>query len=368
MKKIIAIDCFKLVKGEGASIGIYNYTKNLAENLASLAIFEIYIFGNKYNKVDFDISGVVFIDINIRYRNKLTYLFWELLLVNKYIYRYNIKLIIFPRGYIPLFSFSKTINIVHDFIPMYYYKHYKDQINYIENFYIRHRLLSSIKHSDKTITISKYSKKEIMQYLQDYNSISVIYNGYNRLTNVKQPVKTSEYIVAVSSDKYKHKNLSNIIKTYIIYHEKVKNPMKLHLLGVRTLSLLKIDVPKTILSDIVLYNFVPDDEYIQIVQNAKVFLFLSLIEGFGFPPLEAMNLGVPVICSRNTSLAEVVADAGILVDSHNLDYIVDQIIKIHKDKLYRDKLINKGYKNLERFNWKKIIHEYVIEIKKQLEP
>jgi len=367
LKKKIAIDCFKLVKGEGASIGIYNYTKNLVENLAHLNKFKIYIFGNKYNQVDFDFEGVIFIDIDIKLRNKLTYLVWELFLVNKYIYMYNIELTIFPRGYIPLFSLSKTVNIIHDLIPIYYYENFRDQINYFENFYIRHRLLSSIKNSDKTITISNYSKEEILKYLQDNNSISVIYNGYNRLESIKSVFQGDKYIVAVSSDKYKHKNLLGIIETYVLYHEKVNNPMKLHLLGVKSLSSLNFHIKPSILNDIVLYKFIPDAEYIKIVENARVFLFLSLIEGFGFPPLEAMNLGVPVICSKNTSLAEVVSQGGVLVDPNDLNYIVEKIIQIDVDRFYRDNLINNGYKNIERFKWETIIHKYSDEIRKQLE-
>ncbi len=367
-RKNIAIDCFKLVKGEGASIGIYNFTKNFVENLAPLGKYNIYIFGNKFNKNDFDIKGVNFIEIPIKIRNKFIYVLWEIFLVNKYIYKYDIELTIYPRGYIPLFSLSKTFNIVHDLIPLYYYENHREQIDYLENFYIRNRLLSSIKKSDKTITISNYSKKDILKYLElNYDHISVIYNGYNRLEKASYIESSEKYIVSVSSDRFKHKNLINIIKTYVIYHDKVDNPMKLYLIGVKTLDNLNIRIQNTVLNDIILFDFVSDKKYVEVVQNARIFLFLSLIEGFGFPPLEAMNLGVPVICSNKTSLEEVVSDGGELVDPNDIDYIVDRIINIDRDEQYRKKLIDNGYKNIERFQWCNLIKQYSDEITKQLE-
>ena len=82
-KKIIAVDCFKLVKGEGSSIGIYNYTKNLVQYLSQLDKYKIIIFGNSLNKVDFDIDGVTFKVIPISIRGKVIYMLWELFLDRK---------------------------------------------------------------------------------------------------------------------------------------------------------------------------------------------------------------------------------------------------------------------------------------------
>lgn len=360
LDKYIGIDCFKLVKGEGASIGIYNYTKNLVENLLSLKQFNIIIFGNEFNKSDFDLEGLTFVDINIKRRNKFTYIVWEMFLVNHYIKKYNINLIIFPRGYIPLFSVAKTINIIHDLIPMYYYENYRNDIDYLENFYIRKRLLYSIKHSDTVVTISNYSKDEIKKYVHNSNQISVIHNGYNKLEKNNLCETSEKYIVAVTSDKYKHKNLKNIIETYICYFNKIENPMKLHLIGVENLK--QFDLEEKIYNNIIIYGFISDSEYIKIIQNARIFLFLSLIEGFGFPPLEAMNLGVPVICSNKTSLYEVVSDGGELVEPSNANYIAEKIIKIDTDELYRNKLVLNGYQNLKRFKWSDIIQKYASEI------
>lgn len=368
MKNNIAIDCFKLVKGEGKSIGIYNFTKNFIENLALFKKYNIYIFGNKFNKNDFDIDGVIFIDIPIKFRNKFIYIAWELLFINIFIYKYNIKLTVYPRGYIPLFSISKTFNIIHDLIPIYYYDNYRNDISYFENLYIRKRLLSSIKRSDKTIAISNYTKEEILKYYPNKaNSLSVIHNGYNKLDTISiSGRKNKEYIVAVSSANLKHKNLINIIKVYILYHGRVENPMKLHLIGVDSLENINIFINEEIKGSIVLYDYISDKKYIEILQNAKIFLFLSLIEGFGFPPLEAMNLGTAVICSDKTSLKEVVGNGGILVNPHDINLITSKIIFISNDKKYRNQLILNGYENIKRFKWQDIIRQYACKIDNEM--
>lgn len=358
MNKRIAVDCFKLIKGEGASIGIYNYTVNLIQNLSKLNKFQIYVFGNSNNKKDFDLKNINFINIEYIFRNKLSYIFWELFHINKFISKYNINLIIFPRGYLPFIKKCKTINIVHDMIPFYYYENFRKDINFFENYYIRKRLLSSIRNSDLTITISNYSKEMILKYLRNNQSnIRTIYNGYNKLNYIPDERKVdTKYIITITSDKYKHKNLEGILKSYQYYVSNTTNPLKLFIIGVKNKDNLIID--NKLNDHIVFFNFLNDEDFIKLMFNAEIFLFLSLIEGFGFPPLEAMNLGVPVICSKNSSLTEIVKDGGILVDSDDFEKITENLIKIENDKILKNTLINNGYENLERFKWSDIIKDY----------
>jgi glycosyltransferase involved in cell wall biosynthesis len=80
-------------------------------------------------------------------------------------------------------------------------------------------------------------------------------------------------------------------------------------------------------------------------------LFLSLAEGFGFPPLEAMQLGTPVICSSRTSLPEVVGDAGILVDPEDVRAVAEAILTLQGDDQKCRDLVQRGYENVKRFTW-----------------
>jgi glycosyltransferase involved in cell wall biosynthesis len=92
---------------------------------------------------------------------------------------------------------------------------------------------------------------------------------------------------------------------------------------------------------------------ISIYNGADLFIFLSLYEGFGLPPLEAMACGVPVVVSNVSSLPEVVGAAGILVNPLNIDEIVDAIIKIISDMKLKKELSEKGLKRAKEFSWQK---------------
>ena len=202
----LVIDCFKLVKGAGKSIGIYNLAKSITEHLGgkALALAEeksssggdsgkvphtVIVFGNAHNRKEFDVPGVTFVEMKGNPLNKLYCIFWELFLVKKYAKRYQAGRILFPRGHRPVGRKGslgrcrggrkiKDTVIIHDLIPFYYDKHYPGFFNRLENAYIMYRLKVSMKKADRIITISEYSREDIMDKVPGCgNKIKVIYNG-----------------------------------------------------------------------------------------------------------------------------------------------------------------------------------------------
>lgn len=122
----LVVDCFKLVKGSGKSIGIYNLAVNLVRNLVRYKPSEpvdILVIGNPKNREDFNIPGVNFIEIT-KYdpQNKFHALLWELFLVSSACRKYKIDRILFPRGYCALSHPSYDIVIIHDLIPFFIMK------------------------------------------------------------------------------------------------------------------------------------------------------------------------------------------------------------------------------------------------------
>jgi len=84
---------------------------------------------------------------------------------------------------------------------------------------------------------------------------------------------------------------------------------------------------------------------------AKVFIFPSLYEGFGLPPLEAMAHGTPVVTSNTSSLPEVTGNAAVLVNPENVFEIMRAVHRVLVDKLLRDKLKQRSYEQSSRFSW-----------------
>ena len=361
---ILIIDCFKLVKGAGKSIGIYNLALNLVRNLVdekkvttdkAIKDTRIMVFGTEHNAVDFDMEGVEFVVMKYNPFNKLFCIFWELFLVSFYAKKYNADKIVYPRGFSSMLHLTKENIIVHDMIPFYYDKHYPGYFNKLENFYIMWRLKASVKHCDKVITISQASKQDILEYTHVRpDKIEVINNGCNLIKPVEN--QKQNYFVAITSG-LPHKNAEGIVKSYEAYYKLADNPLPLKIIGITDCE--NYQLAPEIKENITCYKYIASNEEMhKLIADARAFLFLSLVEGFGFPPLEAMQLKTAVICSGITSLPEVVGEAAILVNPEDYMDVASKMNMLVKDEALQDELIQKGIQNVERFSWDKIIRRY----------
>jgi glycosyltransferase involved in cell wall biosynthesis len=367
---IICFDCFKLVKGQGKSIGIYNMALNLVQNLTN-KIFnvkskdEIIVLGNEFNKGDFDLEGVTFIQIPWNPLSKVSCIAWELLGVSYYSRKYKVDRIVFPRGFLPLFvPVAKSLIIVHDLIPFYYHEKYPGVLNKYENAYIMNRLKTSIKKADEVITISETSKQDILRRIRvDNKKITVIHNGYNAI-EFRPVKKTEEYIIAITS-MLPHKNAVGVIKSYEEYCKIDRKPLALKIIGIENTDAIYPELHQSIKQNITCIKYVQNPiQFYTLVASAKIFLFLSLIEGFGFPPIEAMQLQVPVICSNESSLPEVVKEAAKLVNPNDYRDVAENIKQVINDSDLQTYLINQGKINIERFNWVDKASDYLNVIKR----
>jgi glycosyltransferase involved in cell wall biosynthesis len=100
-------------------------------------------------------------------------------------------------------------------------------------------------------------------------------------------------------------------------------------------------------------NYVPQKDKAAIIKLADALIYPSYYEGFGFQPLEAFSLGTPVVASQMTSMPEIVADAGLLVNPYNPQDLAVAINQVLKDQELRSILIKKGYERIKDFNWQR---------------
>ncbi|NLL77125.1 MAG: glycosyltransferase family 4 protein [Clostridiales bacterium] len=371
----LVIDCFKLVKGAGKSIGIYNLAKSVTLHLGERAESEadgtrvnsIIVLGNSYNKKDFDVPGVTFVELKGNPLNKIYCILWELFLVPWYAKRYGADRILFPRGFAP-FGIAKRLAsgagkeikdtiIIHDLIPFFYDKYYPGVFNKFENAYIMNRLKASIKQADRVITISEHSKEDILDKVKGCEKkITVIHNGLNDVfhNDTGNDSQGAEYIVAMTSG-LPHKNAKGVLKAYEAYYSQTKEqgkvPLSLVVIGIADTSPYA-EMDGEAKSHVRCYKFFENfEEMCRLATGGKAYLFLSYAEGFGFPPLEAMQMGIPVVCSDRSSLPEVVKDAGILVDPDDTAAVAKALIQVLTVGKLREELIAKGFENIKRFSW-----------------
>lgn len=352
----LVIDCFKLVKGLGKSIGIYNVAQGIVKHLGErknaygFEEVELVVLGNKENRDDFETDGIKFVEIeSFNPRNRLHVILWELIIVSIVCKKLKADRVFFPRGYSPVIHTTYDIILIHDLIPYYYHEYFPRYFNRIENRYIMSRLKQSAKGSKKIITISQASKQEIIKYCKiPEHQIDVIYNACERIYANKDN-NNMQYICAMTSD-LPHKNANGVIESYLEYCEISERPINIIIIGLENTQ--RFDIPKEIRERITCYKFIKsDDEMYRIIGNSTVFLFLPLVEGFGLPPIEAMLMGVPVVCSDVSSLPEVVGDAAIRVNPKNPKSVAYAMNEIVSDTKVQAMLTERGKRNAERFSW-----------------
>lgn len=390
---VLVIDTFKLVKGAGKSIGIYNLTKSLvsylgAENVRRGMPHKIVVLGNPKNQKDMERDGTEFVIVPGNPLDRKTYVIWELFRVSKYARRYHADRILFPRGYRPLVYRGKDTIIVHDLIPFWYNENCPGYLGRVENAYIMNRLKASIRHADRVITISDYSRQEIDKLVPgSYGKVKEIYNGLNDIEpwdpgvpvgsaegdakgnpETSAPVAKEDYIVAVTT-KMPHKNAKGIAAAYERYcsvcKERKAEPLPLRIIGIPQIDAFIRDgvISSENARRVTCFSYIEKySDMCRMIAKARMFLFLSLAEGFGFPPLEAMQMGTPVVSSDRTALREVVADAGLLVDPDKPQEVAEALLRLQGDQALCKDLIAKGYRNIRRFSWKTRTQEYWDEL------
>jgi len=110
-------------------------------------------------------------------------------------------------------------------------------------------------------------------------------------------------------------------------------------------------------SNVRFFGFVPELTLVALYKTADVFVFPSLYEGFGLPPLEAMANGTPVVTSNISSLPEVVGDAALTVDPYNIDDIAVAVRRILSEPELRARLIDSGRRRARRFSWERSVSQ-----------
>ena len=151
------------------------------------------------------------------------------------------------------------------------------------------------------------------------------------------------------------KNILGILNAYEVLPDSLKNNLHLVLAGGKGWKAEEISskLHQLISSGekIIHTGYVPDEDLPPLYSGASLFVYPSFYEGFGMPPLEAMACGVPVITSNNSSLPEVVSDAGIVIDANDTEELTKNIEKILRNPKLAKDLAKKGLEQAKKFTW-----------------
>lgn len=231
------------------------------------------------------------------------------------------------------------------------------------------KLIRNLTPDTNIITISEHSKADLLNLISGLSSKQITVTPlaassfFYRVDSQSKLEKDlsqfglyfGDYVLSVGTLEPR-KNLKSTIRAFLQLPSLKTNPkLKLVLLGGKgwgdNLEEIAGEYPGMFQERIVFLGFVPDDQLASIYSGAKFFVYLSYYEGFGLPPLEAMQCGLPVLVSNVSSLPEVVGDSGLYADPYDLSSIVTAMEKMIGDNELRLSLSLRAIERAKKFSW-----------------
>jgi len=308
-------------------------------------------------------------------RNKLIPLkvyspIWLNFILPGYIKKNNIDLFFFPSSLIPMVRLKcKKIILLCDI----FHKINKKYHPFLYRKYLDLFLNISIKKSNLILTISKNSKKDIINlYKVLKEKIKIIYLAAGEefrtrpLTSEQKEYLIKKYNLPPNFILYIgiidfRKNIDAIIKTADILINRDKKDIYFVLIGRLALKHKEIiRESREIKKGHIIFLDVIERKDIPLFYNlANVFFFPSFYEGFGLPPLEAMQSGTPVITSNTSSLPEVIGESGLMNEPNDFQGFADNILKLSDNRNFYENMVKKGIEQAKKFSWAKATEEII---------
>lgn len=278
------------------------------------------------------------------------------------------ELLFVPSHAVPLIHPKKTLTTIHDVG----FLHWQEAYAHKEWQYLDWSTRYAVRHCPKIITISEFSKKELMRsYGATDEQVVVTHLGYDQARyvppmdrvivqqEVAQTGKMQKPYVLVLGRLDRRKNPVAALKTFEELHQKYPDLSLIFVgpkgyCGEQIMGMIKSSPAA---KAITMLGWVSEEEKVRLLQGAEMLLFPSLYEGFGLPVIEAQACGVPVACSNAAALPEIAGDGAILFDPENIAEIVQAVEKILADESLRQDLIVKGLQNAQRFSWEQCARE-----------
>jgi glycosyltransferase involved in cell wall biosynthesis len=267
-----------------------------------------------------------------------------------------------PHYVLPPLVSCRSVVTIHDCIHLMFPQYLPNRFALA---YARTSIAMAAKRATRILTVSESSKRDILRFVDiPADKIDVIYNAYDErfgiepleedVVRVAERYQLRDEFVLYAGNVKPHKNLTRLIEAFHIVRKRGLDHLKLILIGdqISRYAELRRAVHRHQLHKYVrFFGYVPEETLAVMYRLAGVFVFPSLYEGFGLPPLEAMASGTPVVTSSVSSLPEVAGDAALLVDPYDPTAIADGIYKVLTDETVRRSMRQKGVARAQQFSW-----------------
>jgi len=312
---------------------------------------------------EMDFSGIPNIQtlvVNPQARLPLLWKIWYNLQIPIILKKIKADVFVSPDGFCSLQTTVPQCLVIHDLA----FLHHPDFLKKNHLRYYKKYTTKFLSKAKVIVTVSEFSKQDIInQYKIDASKIHVTYNAINPVfhqldIDEKEKIKqqhtdSCEYFIYTGAI-HPRKNLINLLKAFSLFKKKQNSNMKLMITGRmawKTNEFIKLLSSFKFRNEVVLTGYVSKQELAKLTASAYAMVYPSYFEGFGVPPLEALQCGVPAIVSNTSAMPEVGADSYLYCDPHNFEDIAAKMMLLYKDESLRNQLIEKGKQRIAFFSW-----------------
>ena len=361
--------------------GLGRYVQEVVDNIIKISSaqsgdsFEYVIFLSPENFDEFVITqkGIKKVKLPCAW-----YSWQEQFIMPYYLRREKLDLLHFPHFNVPIFTPGKFVVTIHDLIlthfPTVRATAKSRLLYYFKNFAYRLVIFFALHRAEKIIAVSQFTKDDIVSKFKiNQDKIAVTYEGvanlaksYDSLFVAKldnQEILARHHIprnfLLYVGNAYPHKNLETLLRVFDRLHQN-RPELRLVLVGKidyfykrvqDAASALNLWQKGNINNPVIFPGYVPDVQLEILYSEAKAYVFPSLYEGFGLPPLEAMACGCPVISSDRSSLPEVLGEAALYFNPESDESMLAKIDLLLNKPDLRQKLIESGRARAKKYSW-----------------
>ena len=355
----VAIDARKL-----HDFGIGTYTRNLLRHLARIDRDSEYLL--LCHQPDLGIGAQLGPNFRTVLEPSPNYSVREQIHVPWLLHRERPDVFHAPHYVLPPAVGCRSLVTIHDCIHLVFPQYLPNRAAYV---YAKASMWSAARRSNRILTVSEASKRDIIRFLNvPPEKIVVVHNAIDErfrvtpseeaIARVRERYQLDHRFVLYVGNIKPHKNLVRLIEAFDRLRKCGFDELTLLIIGdeISKLPALRRAVHSHKLHKHVRFlGYLPDETLAVLYRLAVVFVFPSLSEGFGLPPIEAMACGAPVVTSNVSSLPEVTGGAAVLVDPYDVESIADGIARVLNNPALREELRVKGIARALDFSWERSV-------------
>ena len=356
----IAVNCWVLRNKKLDGIGYFtvNAIASLIKEHPDVH-FQI-LCDKNFTEAYFDLPNVSKHKIFPSLRHPVLYIFYMDVFLPLFLRKHKPDVMVSMDGFLSLLSGCRQIPVIYDIN----FEHKPQDLKLKNRIYYRFFFKRFAHKAKRIATISEYSKKDIADYYKitpaEIDNVSCGINSnfcpleQQEITDVRNKWSDGKPYFFFVGSMHPRKNIKGLIEAFNLFKLKTRSDFKLILAGSILWSKTEIEDSYTNSphkDDIIFTGRLSDEDLQKMLGAAYALSFVPIFEGFGLPIVEAMESGVPVICSNVTSMPEVAGDAALMVDPFSIENIAGGMEKLSTDIELRNQLIAKGHIQKKLFSW-----------------